>query len=491
MSQSNATDIWSQRSQAMFLTAISLANRYNIKLNNQAISGDIIGTNNDENGHAVLNRVCHYISTQRSNIVGIVGPATSNNARFISPFAAHIKLPVVSYSATHVDFSDTHRYPKFYRIVPSDFFLAHAIVQLFKEFNWTTCTIIIQKDDYGYGGLNILSEHYNRNITIKERLTFDGEEFNDNLKKTLLRSRSKIVLVWAGNKETTSIVERALKEGVIGAPYVWITTDEVTLDALLLNISESNHILNKLEGLLTVMPIEVISSNNDFQQWNVDNILYNDTLSVWHNLWDENNREEYSHFHNISSFAIFTFDATWTLINALNRTVYDGQSSIPWFSSSSYCFNSSLENADQYHKHLKETNFLGISGPISFSNTSNDRVGGAYYVLKNLQLNENKHYLIYKHIMKWFNDSIDKNEKWRNFTGQQIVWPNRSEKIPVDYPQVRGDALSLEYTVDRQYCGRLLVTGVGFAKSSFGIVMPKDWQYKADFDVNILLSREE
>ncbi|CAF1375097.1 unnamed protein product [Rotaria sordida] len=229
MSQSNATDVWSQRSQAMFLTAISLANRYNIKLNNQAISGDIIGTNNDENGHAVLNRVCHYISTQRSNIVGIVGPATSNNARFISPFAAHIKLPVVSYSATHVDFSDTRRYPKFYRIVPSDFFLAHAIVQLFKEFNWTTCTIIIQKDDYGYGGLNILSEHYNRNITIKERLTFDGEEFNDNLKKTLLRSRSKIVLVWAGNKETTSIVERALKEGVIGAPYVWITTDEVSL----------------------------------------------------------------------------------------------------------------------------------------------------------------------------------------------------------------------------------------------------------------------
>ncbi|CAF4362833.1 unnamed protein product, partial [Rotaria sordida] len=115
-------------------------------------------TNNDENEHVALNRVCHYISTQRSNIVGIVGPATSNNARFISPFAAHIKLPVVSYSATNAEFSDTRRYSKFYRIVPSDFFLARAIVQLFKRFNWTICTIIIQKDDYGYNGLNILSE---------------------------------------------------------------------------------------------------------------------------------------------------------------------------------------------------------------------------------------------------------------------------------------------------------------------------------------------
>ncbi|CAF1332600.1 unnamed protein product [Rotaria sordida] len=158
MSQSHATDVWSQQSQVMFLAAISLANQYNIKLNNQTISGDIIETNNDENEHVALNRVCHYISTQRSNIVVIVGSATSNNARFISPFAAHIKLPVVSYSATNAEFSDTRRYPKFYQIVPSDFFLARTIVQLFKRFNWTTCTIIIQKNDYGYSGLNILSE---------------------------------------------------------------------------------------------------------------------------------------------------------------------------------------------------------------------------------------------------------------------------------------------------------------------------------------------
>jgi ionotropic glutamate receptor len=52
------------------------------------------------------------------------------------------------------------------------------------------------------------------------------------------------------------------------------------------------------------------------------------------------------------------------------------------------------------------------------------------------------------------------------------------------------DASVLEYAVDQNYCGRLSVVGVGFGKSSFGIAMKKDWEYKADFDMNILSLRE-
>jgi hypothetical protein len=213
----------------MFRAAISVANQYNIRVNNEKISGDVIRTNDDETGHAALNYVCQYISSKHSNVVGIVGPGSSNNARFIGPFAAHIQLPVVSYAATNADFSDKQLYPTFYRTVPSDFLLARAIVQLFELFKWKTCTLIIQKDDYGYGGLHILSEHYHQNITIKQRLTFDGKTFNANLKESLFKSLSRIVLVWAEENEATSIIERAFRDGVIGGSYVWITTDQVSL----------------------------------------------------------------------------------------------------------------------------------------------------------------------------------------------------------------------------------------------------------------------
>jgi hypothetical protein len=36
----------------------------------------------------------------------------------------------------------------------------------------------------------------------------------------------------------------------------------------------------------------------------------------------------------------------------------------------------------------------------------------------------------------------------------------------------------------------LALVGVGFAKSSFGIAMKKNWEYNADFDMNILSLRE-
>jgi ionotropic glutamate receptor len=48
----------------------------------------------------------------------------------------------------------------------------------------------------------------------------------------------------------------------------------------------------------------------------------------------------------------------------------------------------------------------------------------------------------------------------------------------------------LEYAVNNYYCDKLSVVGVGFVKSSYGIVLPKDWPYKKDLDVHIMAMRE-
>ncbi|CAF3951213.1 unnamed protein product, partial [Rotaria sordida] len=52
------------------------------------------------------------------------------------------------------------------------------------------------------------------------------------------------------------------------------------------------------------------------------------------------------------------------------------------------------------------------------------------------------------------------------------------------------DSSILEYAVNNYYCNELVVTGVGFIKTSFAIVVPKNWLYKTDLDVNILELRE-
>jgi ionotropic glutamate receptor len=52
------------------------------------------------------------------------------------------------------------------------------------------------------------------------------------------------------------------------------------------------------------------------------------------------------------------------------------------------------------------------------------------------------------------------------------------------------DSSVLEYATNNHYCDKLTVVGVGFVKSSFGVVLPKDWIYKKDLDVHILALRE-
>ncbi|CAF4159030.1 unnamed protein product [Rotaria magnacalcarata] len=224
------SDHWTNQCMQMFLAAISLSNRYEIYVGGQHINYTILNTNIESNGFAELELVCRTMCNRTgSDIVGVVGPASSTKVRYLGPFAARIHLPLISYAATNADLDDTYNYATFYRTIPSDTLLAEAIVQLFTFFSWTSCIIIVGKDDYGYGGLKILSEVYHSDLSIQDRLIFDLrlDKFHANLTETLEKSRSRIVLVWACQNSTTRIIHHALTNGLIGGNYVWIMTSKV------------------------------------------------------------------------------------------------------------------------------------------------------------------------------------------------------------------------------------------------------------------------
>ncbi len=228
--QSNTSVHWLTQSIAMFRAAVVLANWYKIYVNDHPIDHTIVQTTTDGNGFAALELLCQSITDEtKSDVVGIVGPASSTNARFLAPLAAHIELPLVSYAATNAELDDVYMYETFYRTVPSDILLAEAIVQLFEYFSWTTCTMILGKDDYGYGGLKILSEVYHSNVSIQGQLIFNSQlnKFHGDLKQTLAKSRSRIVLVWADKNSSTKIIQHALEAQLLDGSYVWLMTDKV------------------------------------------------------------------------------------------------------------------------------------------------------------------------------------------------------------------------------------------------------------------------
>ncbi|CAF4414600.1 unnamed protein product, partial [Adineta steineri] len=138
----------------MFISAILLSQQYNMTIQGQHISWQAVETGGDP--MTALADTCQIIST--SNIAGIVGSGISSESVVIAPFAAKIGIPVVSYASTDPALSDGIVYPTFYRTVPSDNTTALAMAQLFIRFNWTSCIIIYQNDEYGTGGVQAITD---------------------------------------------------------------------------------------------------------------------------------------------------------------------------------------------------------------------------------------------------------------------------------------------------------------------------------------------
>ncbi|CAF1367257.1 unnamed protein product, partial [Didymodactylos carnosus] len=198
----------------MFKAAVLLSQQYNI-----TIQGQFIGWQAAETGGDIisaLSSTCLIMST--SNIVGIVGPAFSREAAVIAPFAKTVGIPVISYAATDPDLSDRNSFPAFYRTAPSDTIAASAIVKLFSRFNWTSCIIIYQNDEYGTGGSKAISEAFNTNgLVVMTTLVFDIATGNirGDLAKTLTSSSTRIVVLWTEEKYTLVTLQYALDYDVL------------------------------------------------------------------------------------------------------------------------------------------------------------------------------------------------------------------------------------------------------------------------------------
>jgi hypothetical protein len=191
-----------------------------------------------------------------------------------------------------------------------------------------------------------------------------------------------------------------------------------------------------LEGILAVVPI--IHYGDTF---GINETLQKEAFNAWSNSLEDSDSfpEDLS---SISPFAMYTFDAVWTLIQALNKSSFGHNA--PRMEKSSQCFDSLLVNHSTYHMHLRNTRFLGVSGIIQFSkNYSNDRIDGAFYALYNVQWERQRSGITnqepeYEQVMIWSETMYS----WKNATVKtkiDIIWPsNKFEEAPPDFPQLNG-----------------------------------------------------
>jgi ionotropic glutamate receptor len=448
----------------MFQAAILLSREYNI-----IIEGQFIGWKSAETTGDVMNALrntCSLIST--SNIVGIVGPESSRESHLIAPFAAKIGIPVISYGATDPELSDRNIYSSFYRTVPSDNTAALALANLFTLYNWASCIIIYQNDAFGSGGIKAISETFNKNkLTIKEMIVFDVETLNirGNLMYLLNRSSIRIVLVWAIQDYLTLILQHALENDIVGPHFTWILSGSIPLN----NFNQTFY--NKLNGMLIVEPVA----------GNVVNEPINRTLlQAAFRIWEKHEPDSYPGAGNIDYYALLTFDATWTLIQALKEFCLpmnnNSSSSCLSLMNTSFCFDRQLLNSSSFFNIINNNQFLGVSGYVQFNTNVTDRINGTYYIARNIQRSSTG--LKIMPVLVW-----SKSHNWTaHMQSNTIVWPGHILSPPSGYAQLSGIPLRIAviesppFTIVRQISdgsGQTRTTLSGYVPDLIGLLKDK------------------
>ncbi|CAF4961597.1 unnamed protein product [Rotaria sp. Silwood1] len=403
----------------MFKAAIVLAHQYNITFRGEFIGWQAGQSTGD--GIDAVNIACDALST--SNVVGIVGPYLSTEVQTIGPFAKKIGIPVISYSATDPDLSNRKIYPNFYRTVPSDDIAAAALVKLFIRFNWTSCTIIYQNDRFGLGGVRSISNSFNASgLTVKRTVEFDIATLSirGDLKGLLTNVATRVVVLWAIAAYTPLILQEALNSNVVGPYFTWILSATIPLNYF----NKTYH--ENLTGILSIEPV-----TGSIIKATINTTL----LDAAYSIWQKYEPESFPGSMNVDFHALFTFDATWTLIQSLQKfcaSQINNSSSCLSFVGSSYCFNRRFIQSNELLDAVTRTEFLGVSGPVRFSYNVTNRITGLYYSAKNAQPSSNG--LNFVHVLDY-----SYPDDWRIPAQENIiVWPGNSLTKPTDQAILRG-----------------------------------------------------
>ena len=94
---------------------------------------------------------CEQFNIATDNIIGIIGPSTTNQAVLIAQQAGLYQIPLVSPTASSDLLSDKTRFNFFSRLVAPNAMEVTAILDFIQQMNWTYVSLVYGEGDYGEG----------------------------------------------------------------------------------------------------------------------------------------------------------------------------------------------------------------------------------------------------------------------------------------------------------------------------------------------------
>ena len=323
-------------------------------------------------------------ATRKKAIISLIGPNESSTALLIAGFLRMLNVSSISGSATSAELSSL-TYDHFFRTVPSDTFLAKAMVDLVTHFNWSYVAVVGLDDSYGKNGAwAVVSKSTWRKssfcIALTEfiRLESLNLSIRNIVKKLKQMDNVKVVILWLYENYQTKFFAEVQRQNLTGR--VWILSEaHLTSTLPIKGILESSLGFQLHEfgdsGFKEYLKDILIQErdNRSFLEWN------DSTSEIWkllrskkcvHHQIEQCSKDLIKEIY--SSVIPYTIDAVYALAHAIDISSRDFTSS-----NTGTLDKSPIANSLGMQKLLQRVSFDGLTGKIKFDQFG-DR-GSAHY----------------------------------------------------------------------------------------------------------------
>ena len=373
-------------------------------------------------------------ATRKKAIISLIGPKESSTALLIAGFLRMLNVSSISGSATSAELSSL-TYDHLFRTVPSDTFLAKAMVDLVTHFNWSYVAVVALDDSYGKNGAwAVVSESTWRKssfcIALTEfiRLESLNLSIRNIVKKLKQMENVKVVILWLYENYQTKFFAEVQRQNLTGR--VWILSEahltstlpvegilENSLGFLFHEFSDSGF----KEYLKDILVKE--RDNRSFSEWN------DSTSEIWKLLKSKKcvHRQIEQCSNNLikeiySPFVPYIIDAVYAVAHAVD--IFNRN-----FSNNETKDRTKLQIANSFEvqKLLGRVNFDGLTGKIKFDRFGNR--GSAYYDIFSFKKVPNGDVESVKMVLigEWKNS---KRNETRLIFHEALDWTTTSGRLP-------------------------------------------------------------
>ncbi|XP_076002383.1 extracellular calcium-sensing receptor-like [Genypterus blacodes] len=181
-------------------------------------------------------------TTGTQSVPLVIGGASSTTGKIISKFLGPLSI---SYLSSCPCLSDRHRFPNFFRTIPSDVYQARAMARLALRFNWTWVGAVIANNEYGHLGMKVFQEEIQgKGVCLafveplrRETVVRDARR----AALTIEASTARVIIIFCWYTDVRQLFQELAKRNITDRQFIaseaWSTSEDLLQNVALSDVA--------------------------------------------------------------------------------------------------------------------------------------------------------------------------------------------------------------------------------------------------------------